>query len=221
MNMTRSNNSLANIAMFSQLSDDELDTLGSRASHQSFNKSRILIKEGEKSDSLYVIVSGLLQAYLSDDNGKEVILNTMGPGEYFGEIALVDDSPRSASIKVIEDCELYIISRKTFEDFLKSHPELALTMLKGMARRLVALTKNVKSLALLDVYGRTAHFLLEAAREVDGELITEKLTQQDIANRVGCSREMISRIMKDLTFGGYIKIEKKQITLLKALPEQW
>jgi len=219
--MTSSIFALANIPMFSQLNEQALFVLSESATYRSFPKNRILINEGDLSDSLYIIFSGRLKAYLSDDSGKEVILSTMGPGEYFGEIALLDDVPRSASIMVVEDCELSIISRSAFEEILQSHSSLALIMLKGMAQRMIALTKNVKSLALMDVYGRTAHFLLESAKEEDGLLITEKLTHQDIANRIGSSREMISRILKDLKIGGYIKIEDKKIIIQKSLPQQW
>jgi CRP/FNR family cyclic AMP-dependent transcriptional regulator len=113
---------------------------------------------------------------------------------------------------VIEDCKLCIISRAAFDSILCSHAGIALALLKGMAQRHIALTSSVKSLALMDVYGRTAHLLLELAKEENGQKITEKLTHQDIANRVGSSREMISRILKDYRIGGHIQIERKKLS---------
>jgi len=219
--MTQFTSALANIPMFSQLNDEELQFLSESATYRSYPKNRVLINEGDLSDSLYVIFSGRLQAYLSDNEGKEMMLNTIGPGEFFGEIALLVDTPRTASIMVIEDCKLSIISRTAFDSILNSHAGIALTLLKGMAQRHIALTSSVKSLALMDVYGRTAHLLLELAKEENGQQITEKLTHQDIANRVGSSREMISRILKDLRIGGYIQIERKKIIIQKTLPQQW
>jgi len=219
--MSQFTSTLANIPMFSQLSDQELQILSESATYLSFPKNRILINEGDLSDSLYVIFSGRLQAYISDGEGKEITLSTLGPGEYFGEIALLVDTPRTASIMVIEDCKLSIISRIAFDSILKSHASIVQHLLKGMALRQISLTNSVKSLALMDVYGRTAHLLLELAKEKNGQLITEKITHQDIANRVGSSREMISRILKDLRTGGYIQIEGKIIIIQKTLPQQW
>ena len=145
----------------------------------------------------------------------------MEKDEYFGELALLDDAARSASVMCLEDCTLSVISRQAFEDFLATHLELALPLLRGLARRVRVLTDNVKSLSLLDVYGRVAKLLLEEASEDGERLITSKMTQQDIASRVGSSREMISRILKDLKLGGYIDIEDKRIVINQPLPEKW
>ncbi len=221
LTMPKPISALAKIPLFSQLSDQELAALSEGAVFRSFPKNRLLIEDGDISDSLYVIFSGQLQVYLSDDEGKEVVLNMMGPGEYFGELALLDDAPRSASVMVVEDCKLSIISRPVFEQIIESHTGIERALLRGLAKRLRSLTNNVRNLALMDIYGRIAHLLCELAEEKDGQFITGKLTHQDLANRVGSSREMVSRILKDLRMGGYISIENKKIIIHKTLPERW
>ena len=214
-------NLLTRIALFSDLDDDAIESLGSHAVTRDYPRNSVIINEGEHSDSLYIIVSGRLKAFVSDDDGKEAVLSCMEKDEYFGELALLDDAARSASVMCLEDCTLSVISRQAFEDFLATHLELALPLLRGLARRVRVLTDNVKSLSLLDVYGRVAKLLLEEASEDGERLITSKMTQQDIASRVGSSREMISRILKDLKLGGYIDIEDKRIVINQPLPEKW
>jgi CRP/FNR family cyclic AMP-dependent transcriptional regulator len=167
-------------------------------------------------------LSGRVKVYLSDEDGKEVIINTQGPGEYFGELALIDEAPRSASVMTIEDSKLSIVSKRDFESCLARYPEIALRVIKGLTKRLRHLTENVKSLALMDVYGRVARTLLSLAEEQDGKLVVhQRLTQRDIAAMIGASREMVSRILKDLTIGGYITVDKKSITINEKLPHAW
>jgi CRP/FNR family cyclic AMP-dependent transcriptional regulator len=179
--------------------------------------------EGDYSDSLYCILSGRVKVFLNDDEGKEVILNVQGPGEYFGELALLDSGPRSASVMALEKCQLMVISKTDFEDFLAKHESAQKKIMLGMIKRLRALTENVRTLALLDVYGRVARVLLQLARpEGDVLMIREELRQQDIANRVGSSREMVSRVLKDLREGGYIEVdEHRHIVIKERLPAGW
>ena len=182
----------------------------------------ILINEGDQTDSLYVIIDGEVKVYASDENGKEVILNILGAGEYFGELSLVDDQPRSASVMTMMPTKVMIISKANFKQCLAENSELAFNLIRALTKQVRALTDNVKSLALMDVYGRVAHTLLDLATEREGkQIIEQKLTHQDIANMVGASREMVSRILKDLSRGGYISIDKKSITINEKLPPGW
>jgi len=165
-----------------------------------------------------VILSGRIKVYLDDENGKELVLDSKGPGEYFGEMVL-DEGPRSASVVTTEPSTFAIIATAVFKDLLVKHPEIALIVIKNLIRMARGLDENVRSLAMLDVYGRVSRMLLDLAVEQRGMLvIPEKLTQQEMANRVGTSREVINRILRDLTAGGYIRIEDKTIIINKPLP---
>ena len=214
---------LENVSLFSGLPQSDLDAISKLATTRTFPRNTIIISEGDTSDSLYAVLSGKVKIYLSDDEGKEIIINIQGAGEYFGELALLDDSPRSASVMTIEECKLAIISKAAFDECLEANPQIALRVIRGLSARLRDLTENVKSLALMDVYGRVARTLLDLAEEEENgeQIIRQRLTQRDIANMVGASREMVSRILKDLSVGGYITIRNKTITIHDKLPHGW
>ena len=203
------------------LQDDELLTLSAHAKLQSFPRNQAIVNEGDRTDSVYIIHSGHVKVFLYGRNGKEIDLNILGPGEYFGEMVL-DSGPRSASVMTLEPTQLFIIPQRVFLDFLVKHPDFAMRLIKTLIHRTRGLLNDVRSLASLDVYGRVARLLLELAVEEDGVLVIHgKLTKQDIANRVGASREMISRVFKDLTMGGYIEVEKTRITIARVPPDHW
>ncbi len=213
---------LRNIALFSGLSETDMAAVSSLAVTRSFPKNTLVICEGDTSDSLYVVLSGKVKVFLSDEEGKEVTLNLQGSGEYFGELAILDEAPRSASVMTVEDTRLAVLSKAAFERCMEQHATIALVVMRGLACRLRELTENVRSLALMDVYGRVARLLLDMSEEVDGKnVIKQRLTQRDIASMVGASREMVSRILRDLSVGGYITIENKIITLNERLPPAW
>lgn len=216
---------LRNIPLFADLPDEDIEAISNLAATRTYPKNTIIISEGDDSDSLYVVLSGKVKVFLSDDDGREIIINILGEGEYFGELALLDDAPRSASVMTSEECKLAVISKPAFEECLFKNPQLALRVIKELSKRMRSLTQNVKSLALMDVYGRVARTLLDMAEpmETNKELLVvrQKLTQRDIASMVGASREMVSRILKDLTTGGYITIQNKTITINEKLPPGW
>jgi len=213
--------SLKAVSLFSGLSPQEIATLADGAIVRTFPKNTIVVTEGERSDSLYVILSGRVRVFVSDEHGKDLVINIEGPGEYFGELAL-DEGPRSASVATLEPCKMAVIANEVLRGFLASHPEAALQLIRGLIARTRRTTESLKDLALLDVYGRVAKLLLELAREADGRLvIDERLTQQDIADRVSASREMVSRILKDLTTGGYITNEGGKIVIQRRPPRAW
>lgn len=212
---------LKNIPPFRGLPEDKLRALAAKAVLQSVPKNVTVIIEGEFTRSLYVILSGKVRVYLNDENGKELVLDVKGPGEYFGEMAL-DDGPRSASVVTIEPCQFAVISMADFRATLIAEPEMALQVITNLIQMTRGLNENVRSLALLDVYGRVARMLLDLAVEQGGnQVIPEKLTQQEMANKVGTSREVINRILRDLTTGGYIKVEDRKIMIIKRLPSKY
>jgi CRP/FNR family cyclic AMP-dependent transcriptional regulator len=198
-----------------------LDQIASVATVRTFPKRAIIVTEGDDTDSLYVVLSGKARVFVADEKGKEVQLNQLGAGEYFGEVTL-DGGPRSASVTAVEDCRCAVVKRTELTTFLEKHPDLALHIMRKLARRVRDLTENVRSLALMDVYGRVARLLLELAEEEDGKLvIRENLTHKDIASRVGASREMISRIFSDLAEGGYVRKEDGNLVIARKPPPRW
>jgi CRP/FNR family transcriptional regulator, cyclic AMP receptor protein len=203
------------------LAEAELRALSGQGAVKSFRKQTVIVSEGDETDSLYVILSGRVKVFLADESGKEIVLGTQGPGEYFGEMVL-DGGARSASVMTLEPSRFLVISRSRVRGFLSAQPEFSIRLIEKLIRRNRALTANVKNLALMDVYGRVARLLLELAEEDRGKLvIREKLTQLDVARRVGASREMVSKILKDLVVGGYISVKQKRITIHKAPPRHW
>lgn len=213
--------SLKAVSLFATLSGQELARLADRATVRTFPKNTIVMSEGERSDSLYVILSGRVKVYVSDEHGKDLVLNVQGPGEYFGELAL-DEGPRTASVMTLEASKLAVIANEVLRAFLTSHPEAAVQLVRGLIGRVRRATESLKDLAQLDVYGRVAKLLLELARESDGRLvIDQRLTHQDIADRVSASREMVSRILKDLATGGYVATEGGRLVIRRRPPRAW
>jgi len=206
---------------FAPLAQDTLREIAATGVVRQFPKNAVLINEGEHGDSLFIVLSGKVKVYASNEQGKEVVIDFHGPGEYVGEMSL-DGSPRSASVMTVEPTTCAVVSRAHFREFVLAHPDFALHLIEMLIRRVRHTTESVKSLALSDVYGRLVRLLLSLAVERDGRLVVpEKLTQQDIAERVGASRDMISRLMKDLVGGGYLAIEDRTITVLRKPPPGW
>jgi CRP/FNR family cyclic AMP-dependent transcriptional regulator len=203
------------------LSPEELRAMTAHAVTRAFPRNAVVLNEGDRTDSLYIILEGRVKAFVADADGKEAVLSTQGPGEYFGEMVL-DEGPRSASVMTLEASRFLIVPKADFKDFLVRNPLFAARLIEKLIHRVRALTENVKSLALMDVYGRIARLLLDLAEKRDGKLvITERLTQKDIASRVGASREMVSLILKDLTAGGYIRNEGHTIVIERNPPPHW
>lgn len=185
-----------------------------------FRPRTVVLSEGENSNSLYVILEGSCKAYVSDADGREAVLSTMGAGEYFGEVAY-DEGPRSASVMTLEACKLLVVPHEDFEELVRNNPEFSLHFVRRLIGRIRSLTESVRSLALMDAYGRVARLLLESAEDQEGLKVVPRLTQSDIASRVGCSREMVSRIFKDLVTGGYMTVERDRIVINRKPPARW
>jgi CRP/FNR family transcriptional regulator, cyclic AMP receptor protein len=208
-------------ASLSALQEPLLRELAERGVTRTFPANAVIVNEGDTTDGLYVVLSGKVKVFLSNENGKEVILNVEGPGEYFGEMTL-DGGTRSASVMTLEPSRFLVVPRSDLEAFVAAHPDFAMGLIRKLIARVRVLTNNVKSLALQDVYGRVTRLLQELAVKQDGKMVVaEKLTQMEMASRIGASREMVSRIFKDLARGGYIETAGKQIIIKKKLPLEW
>jgi len=211
-----------NPAQLAAIGDPFVRKLAALGRVRSYPRSTVIITEGDSSDSVFVVLSGKVKAFVSDSEGHELILDTQGPGDYVGEMAL-DGKPRSASVVTLESTTFSVVQREPLRDAIRKDPDFALDMISKVIERARDATDNVKNLALLDVYGRVARLLLNMAVEAgDGKLrIPEKITQQEIAERVGASRDMVSRIFRDLTIGGYISVENRIVTINKKPPAKW
>ena len=210
------------VPLFSSCPDEQLRMLAAVVTRKSTPRSTTVMASGDVTDSLYIVLSGRLKVLMSDAEGKEVILSILGPGEFFGEMGLLDDSPRSASVVSIEPCELLSITKRDFKKCLADNFEMAMAVMRGLVRRLREADRKIGSLALLDVYGRVARLLLDMSETIEGEkIVTKRLPKQDIAKMIGASREMVSRVMKDLQMGGYIEMRGSTIVLRDTivLPE--
>lgn len=203
------------------LADATLAQIASGGVTRTFPRNAILINEGDVGDSLYIITAGRVKVYASNEEGKEFVIDFHGPGEYVGEMSL-DGSPRSASVMTVEPTTCAIVNRAQFREFLLAHPDFAWHLIEKLIHRVRVATENVKSLALSDVYGRLVRLFNTLAREEDGVwVVPEKLTQQEIASRVGASRDMVGKLMKDLVAGGYLSVEDRTITIRRKLPLGW
>ena len=212
---------LKSIPLFSGLVDSELEQIVALVKTRSFKKNSVIVTQGDDTASFYIVVDGRLRVFRDDEDGNEVILNDLQKGSWFGELAMLADTTRSASVVTLEPSQLGIISKHDLEQLMVQNPRLTLGIAKFLARRVVELTEDVSDMAMLDVYGRVARTLEKHAREEDGRLITGRFTHQEIAAMVGASREMISKILKELKIGGYIEVEEKRIILQKKLPKAW
>jgi len=203
------------------LADGTLQKIAASGVTRVFPKNTVLIHEGDLGDSLYIILSGRVKVYASNEEGKEVVIDFHGPGEYVGEMSL-DGQSRSASVVTTEPSTCAIVKRAQFRDFLMAHPDFAWHLIEKLIHRVRVATENVKSLALSDVYGRMVRLLTTLAEPAgDTWVVPERLTQQEIAARVGASRDMIGKLMKDLTAGGYLSVDDRRITIHKKLPLGW
>jgi CRP/FNR family transcriptional regulator, cyclic AMP receptor protein len=203
------------------LSAADLEAISAHGVERSYAKNAVLVSEGDSTDSLYVILAGRVRIYASDEHGHEVVFGTQGPGEYFGEMVL-DGGPRSASVITLEKSRFLVVAKPQLRELIAANPEFALNVMNKLISRVRTLSASVKSLALMDVYGRVAHLLLELAEQKEDALvIDERLTQQELASRVGASREMVGRILKDLTDGGYLSLQRNRIVINRRPPEHW
>lgn len=212
---------LDQVRLFDGLSGEETAAIEKHAVNRRYRKNTVIIERGDDGNALYILLEGQTRVYVADENGKEVVLRQQGPGAVIGELALLADMPRTASVMTVEDSEFLVLAKPAFEQCLASYPGIAFNLVRALARQVQDLTDSVTDFALMDVYGRIVKLLKESAIEEDGRAITPKLTHQQIAERVGASREMVGKILKDLRLGGYLGTEGKRYILHRSLPVKW
>ena len=209
---------LRNVPLFSLLPGAQLVLLTSVLLRKAYPKNSAVVVAGDPADALYIVISGRLKVMMSDKEGREVILAILNQGDFFGEMGLIDQAPRSANVVAIEPCELLTITRADFTKCLQKNFELTMNVIRGLVKRLREADKKIGSLALMDVYGRVARLLLEMAETVDGQkVVTGKLPKQQIAKMIGATREMVTRVMKELEASGHIEVRAHQILLRDSL----
>jgi len=199
------------------------EALAARGTLRNFRRGTLLIQEGDFGSTLYIVRSGRLRAFAADPKGKEITLGLYGPGEYVGEMSL-DGGPRSANVETLESTTCAVITREALLSYIAQEPDFALEMMARLIRRARLATESTTSLALIDVYGRFKRLLeqLSEPPAADGSrVLRERITHQQIANHLACSREMVSRLMKDLEVGGYVGKQDGRIVLLRDLPARW
>ncbi len=219
MNVSR--NSMEQERLIARL-EPGIARLAARGIVRSYRKNAIVINEGEAGDSLFVLLQGQVKVYATDENGREITYGTIQAGDYFGEMSL-DGGPRSASVMTLDACLCALVSRAAVQQHLAEEPDFAISLVSQVIRRARAATETARQMALLDVYGRVIHTLEgeQGPASSQSPVQLTQITHQQIASRVGASREMVSRLLKDLEKGGYVELGIKRITLKKKLPARW
>jgi CRP/FNR family transcriptional regulator, cyclic AMP receptor protein len=200
-----------------------LRSLAARAEPRRYRKGTLLIQEGDQGDVLYIVLTGRVRVFSIGTNDREITFGIYGPGDYVGEMSL-DGGPRSANVMTIEASTCAVVTRQSLLDHIAQYPEFAFELLSKVIRRARAATLSTKQLALNDVYGRL-RVLLESLAQTDetgARVILERHTHQELSHRLGCSREMVSRLMKDLFAGGYLSLEGSALHINRGgLPMRW
>jgi CRP/FNR family transcriptional regulator, cyclic AMP receptor protein len=204
---------LATVPLFSGLDRIELQRFGEMTREKFYPRGSVILFENDPGDSLFVVRQGRVKVVLIGEDGREVILGVLGVGEHFGELALIDDRPRSAHVIAMDDSHLLVLRREDFRRRFESSPAVAWSLLTELSRRLRRADEKIGGLVLLDVPGRIARLLLDLAEEAQSNTIDKPLTHQTIAQMIGASRETVSRAMKDFQDANWVMIERRRITL--------
>ncbi len=214
---------LGTVELFSHLSEEQLTLLSSHSREIQFRKNAVLMTEGDIGESMYVIQSGLVKVYVSDEDGKELMLYQQGPGAVIGDIALLDDEPRSASVSTLEKTSAIMIGKASFLQCLQESPEMSLGIIRSLTQRLRQATEGSRSLALDNVYRRLADKLQELSVEAPNgsHRLEKKYSHQELGNMIGASREMVGKVMAELIKGEYVELNEGILYLQKKLPKNW
>jgi CRP/FNR family cyclic AMP-dependent transcriptional regulator len=211
--MTNTQEFLATVPLFKGLDPAELLRFGELLREKSYPKGSVILFEDDPGDALFIVRDGRVKVVLVSEDGREVILGLLGVGEHFGELSLIDDQPRSAHVIAMEESSLLVLRRDDFRRRVEQSPSVAWSLLTELSRRLRRADGKIGSLVLLDVPGRIARMLLDAADEGGSELIEKPLTHQTIAHLIGASRETVSRAMREFQDSGWITTDRRRIRL--------
>jgi CRP-like cAMP-binding protein len=209
---------LRTVPIFAELSEADIASLARLTSRRTCPKDTVVFFENEEGDSFFCIVGGRIKVTILGDDGREVILSVLGRGDFFGEMALLDNEPRSATAIAVEDTELLSLHRNDFQSVLSDNRSIMSALIKILTARLRRANHQISTLALLDVYGRVARVIVDTARDEgkrlkDGRIAFRRATHQEIANRIGTTRETVTRMLKDLERQGLIHIDGKEVVV--------
>jgi len=221
--MSEAIEALRPVELFQHLNEEQLSLLAEHSREVQFRKNAILMTEGDAGESMYVILTGLVKVYVSDEDGKELVLYEQGAGAVIGDIALLDDEPRSASVSTLDKTTALMIGKSSFIECLKQSPEMSLGIIRSLTQRLRHATEGSRSLALDNVYRRLADKIQELGvdKTETTARLEKKYSHQDLGNMIGASREMVGKVMAELVKGEYVELQDGIIHVLKKLPRNW
>ena len=217
MSMLSNLDLLCRVPLFAALTPEQAASIADAIVKKRFKRAQAIVEQGKKSDALYIILAGRARVVSTDSRGREVILATLQPGACIGEMSLIDDEPHSATVWTEIQTDVLMLDRTAFARCLPQNSSMSYNIMLGLVRRLRHADRKIESLALMDVYGRVAHSLLEIAVD-DGAgnlMVRDRISRQDLAKTVGASREMVSRVMKDLEERGFVQTRDDGSTLVK------
>lgn len=217
MTMLSSLDLIRRVPLFSMLTEAQATAVAEAVVKRRFKRGEVIVEQGKKANALFILLNGRARVVTADSRGREVILATLQPGDHIGEMSLIDNEPHSATVRAEVQTDVLMLGRVEFARCLPENTSMAYAVMRGLVQRLRHADRKIESLALMDVYGRVARALLEFAAETpEGELlIREKISRQDIAKMVGASREMVSRVMKDLEERGFIETQSNGSIVVK------
>ncbi|MGB0126199.1 MAG: Crp/Fnr family transcriptional regulator [Rhodocyclaceae bacterium] len=209
---------LRSFSMFNGMPEEALEGITRQAMMRRVVRNTCVIRAADRIDFVYLVLAGTLKVLANDEHGREVIFGVLGPGELFGEMGVLDDNPRSATVVAMSHCQLVVMGKTDFRRFLLDNADVSYYIMRNLVQRLRRADRKIESLALMDVYGRVARLLLEMAETINGEqVVTRKIPKVDIAKMVGASREMVSRVMTDLQNRGLIEEGGGRIVLHESI----
>ena len=204
------------VPLFSLLTNDQAQSIADSVVKRRFRRGEIVVEHGKKSNALFIMLTGRARVLTADQRGREVILAVLQPGDYVGEMSLIDNQPHSATVRAEVQSDMLVLGRAEFARCLPENSSLSYAIMRGLVQRLRSADRQIESLALLDVYGRVARALLEMSEAVgEQQVIRNKVSRQDLAKVVGASREMVSRVMKDLEEREMIETQENGSVVIK------
>lgn len=212
---------LAKISPYDILDPDGLQALADIATRRSYKRNSVIIHQGDDTNTMFILIQGNMRVYVEDEQGKQLTVRMLNPGDSFGEVALVGEFPRTASVATQTDCVVAAFTRSNYIAFLRQHPDIVLALAKNLANLVRDTTEELSSIALSDVYGRIAHILEKYAEQRDGTKRVPRFTHREIAGMIGSSREMVSKVLKELENAGHITVEDKHYLINQPLPDHW
>jgi CRP/FNR family cyclic AMP-dependent transcriptional regulator len=212
---------LKTITPYDTLDERGLESLVNIAIRRNYKKNMVIIQQGDDTNSMFILIEGEMRVYVEDDDGKQLTVRILKPGNSFGEVALIGEFPRTASVVTLTDTVVAAFSKEKYLSFLEQHPQISIALARNLANLVRDTTEELSCIALSDVYGRVTHILEKYAVEADDHRLVPKFTHREIAGMIGSSREMVSKILKELETGDYISVTGQHYVINRNLPANW